>query len=58
MKKRKKKDGGCLRCGRRLKEPHPSGMGPTCRKKGYPGSAGQVAEGQLELPQAEEAVTA
>lgn len=45
------KDGGCLRCNRKLKIPHPSGMGPVCRKKhaAEMAKATPVAEGQEPL---------
>ena len=46
-----KKQGGCLRCNRKLKHPHPSGMGPVCRKihAAEMAKATPVAEGQEPL---------
>lgn len=55
MSKKKVRPNGCLRCGRILKSPSASGMGPTCEKKGLPASYGlggrptPKAEGQVPM---------
>lgn len=59
MAKTKKRPDGCLRCGRILKAPSASGMGPTCEKKsgfGKTGITGSMssnepaqAEGQVPM---------
>lgn len=44
--------GGCTRCGRRLKRPSASGMGPSCERKHAEAAAKterKEAEGQLAM---------
>lgn len=52
MRRKRKRPGGCLRCGRRLKNPTPSGMGPGCERKHAAAMAKlerKDAEGQLAM---------
>jgi len=52
MARKRKRPGGCIRCGRQLKNPSPSGMGPSCEKKHAAAMAARErreAEGQLRL---------